>query len=505
MTGLARVYSRACVGVSAPEVQIEVHLSGGLVRTMVIGLPQTAVREAGDRVRSALVNARFQFPQIRTTISLAPAELPKEGSRFDLAIALGILAASKQVPRTKLESCEFVGELALSGQLRRVHGVLPVAIHASRAKRTLVVPTVNESEAALVTDGDVRCAESLQQVVRWLHGEVELPRAENQKISRRPDVPDLRDVIGQHHAKRALEVAAAGSHNLLFTGPPGTGKTMLATRLPGILPGLTEDEALESAAVASISKLGLDPDHWRQRPFRAPHHTASAVALVGGGSRPTPGEISLAHNGVLFLDELPEFSRHVLEVLREPMESGRIVISRAARQAEFPARFQLIASMNPCPCGHLGDRKHDCHCSGEQIQRYVHRVSGPLLDRIDLHVEVPRPEQSVLDRSDPKSESSALVAERVRAARQIQLDRQACCNAQLGSRDLDGHCSLGQDGRKLLEHASERLGLSPRGVHRVLKVARTLADLDAAESIASDHLAEAIVYRSPVTGRQATF
>jgi magnesium chelatase family protein len=277
---------------------------------------------------------------------------------------------------------------------------------------------------------------------------------------------------------------------------------MLASRLPGILPPLSVDEALESAAVASISRNGLDPDRWRQRPFRAPHHTASAVALVGGGSKPGPGEISLAHNGVLFLDELPEFSRHVLEVLREPLESGRIIISRAARQAEFPARFQLIASMNPCPCGHSGDKKQDCRCSGEQIQRYAHRVSGPLLDRIDLHVEVPRPEQSVLDRSGPEPEASSAVAARVCAARARQQLRQGCCNAQLGNKLLDRHCELGDAGRKLFEHAAEKMALSPRGVHRVLKVARTLADLDSEDAIGSAHLAEAIAYRNPVKGRQ---
>ncbi len=496
MTRLARVFSRAGVGVQAPEVQVEVHLSGGLVKTMMIGLAETAVKEARDRVRSALMNGRFEVPRSRVTISLAPAELPKEGSRFDLPIALGILAASRQIPAKRLLDCEFVGELSLSGAIKGVHGVLPVALSAARAGRTLIVPKINESEAALVEHADVRCAESLEEVVQWLHGRLDLPKASRTNRCEPGITPDLSAVIGQHQARRALEIAAAGAHNLLMVGPPGTGKTMLARRLPGILPEMSESEALETAAVTSISRMGLDPESWRQRPFRAPHHTASAVALVGGGARPAPGEISLAHNGVLFLDELPEFNRNVLEVLREPLESGIINISRAAGHAKFPARFQLIAAMNPCPCGHAGDKKQDCHCSGEQIHRYACRVSGPLLDRIDLHVDVPRPDQSVLDRSGPRPEASSVVAARVSAARARQQLRQDCCNAQLGNEQLDRCCELRDSGRKLLEHAAEKIGLSSRGVHRVLKVARTLADLDAEDRIADAHLAEAVAYRN---------
>ena len=493
--GLALVHSRAGVGVAAPKVKVEVHLGGGLPRMSLVGLPETAVREAKDRVKAALLNALFTFPQVHITISLAPADLPKEGSRFDLPIALGILAASGQVPDDRFPEFEFVGELSLSGELNRVTGVLPVALQAKRAGRGLVVPLENGPEAALARGQNVYCASSLLSVVTWLHGQGSLPAARESAEEEASDEKDLVDVIGQPFARRALEVAAAGGHNLLFNGPPGTGKTMLASRLPGILPPLSEKEALEAASVASISQGGLNISSWKKRGFRAPHHTASGIALVGGGSRPRPGEISMAHHGVLFLDELPEFSRHVLEVLREPMESGQITICRAARYAVFPARFQLVAAMNPCPCGYAGDQAGQCHCTGGQIQRYRARISGPLLDRIDLHVEVPRPSSLVFYAEGERPENSASVRERVVAARDIQLERAGVPNALLNEQAFRTHCKLNPDCRDLLETASRQLALSPRACQRIMKVARTLADLEGLGSIGNGQLAEAIAYR----------
>jgi len=494
---LAVLHSRARTGVEAPLVTVEVHLAAGLPALSIVGLPEMAVKESKDRVRGALLTGQFEFPTKRITINLAPADLPKEGGRFDLAIALGILGASGQVPQAALDRHEFVGELALSGELRPVKGILPVALAARDAGRALVVPRDNAAEAALVTGLTIHPADHLLAVCAHLNGTAPLPPFTALVAdAHRACYPDLGEVRGQGQAKRALEIAAAGGHSLLLTGPPGTGKSMLSSRLPGILPDMTEGEALETAAVLSVSEQGFDARDWGRRPFRSPHHTASGVALVGGGGNPRPGEISLAHNGILFLDELPEFDRRVLEVLREPLESGRITISRAARQAEFPARFQLIAAMNPCPCGYLGDPTGRCHCTADQIARYRGRISGPLLDRIDMHVEVPRLAPHELSGlPDPEVETSAQVRERVAAARERQQQRAGKPNHAMGSGDIDRHCRLDETGRRLMEQAMLRLGLSARAFHRILKLARTIADLAEAEQVGVAHLSEAIGYR----------
>ena len=490
------VYSRATLGVQAPLVHVETHLSPGLPAFNLVGLPETTVRESKDRVRSAIMNSGFEFPTRRITVNLAPADLPKHGTRYDLAIALGILAASGQVSSMRLATIECVAELALTGALRPVRGVLPAALACLRDGRAIVTAPDDERETSLVSALEAYAAGTLASVCRHLDGDASLERAQR---AAPPECSvggaDLSDVRGQYQAKRALEVTASGGHNLLMLGPPGTGKTMLATRLAGIMPPLDEQEAFESAAVLSVSTRGFRLEDWGQRPFRSPHHTSSAVALVGGGSIPRPGEVSLAHHGVLFLDELPEFERRVLEVLREPLESGRVTIARAARSAEFPAAFQLVAAMNPCPCGYAGDRSGRCSCTPDQIDRYLARISGPLLDRIDLHIEVAREPESFEQNAAPPGETNAAVRERVTRARDRQRERQDGLNRNLAGAALRRHAALDDPSRRFLAQAVERFALSARACDRVLRVARTIADLDAASAIALDHVSEALSFR----------
>lgn len=498
---LAVVHSRALDGLRAPEVTVEVHLANGLPSFTLVGLAETEVKESRERVRAALQTSGLEFPaNKRITVNLAPAELPKESGRFDLPIALGILAASGQIDAARLEGFEFAGELSLAGDLRPVRGALAMALALQRepadALRALVLPHASAAQAAQVGGRAVRAAGHLLDVVRaLLPGEaaVALPAAQPDAAAEPPPVPDLRDVKGQAGAKRALEIAAAGAHSLLMVGPPGSGKSMLAQRFAGLLPPLTREEALESAAVLSLAGAFV-PLAWGARVLRAPHHSASSAALVGGGAPPRPGEISLAHHGVLFLDELPEFARASLEALREPLETGRITISRAARQAEFPARFQLLAAMNPCPCGHLGSPLRACRCTPDGVARYQGRLSGPLLDRIDLQVEVPAVAPEALEGA-PDGEASAVVAARVAAARNRALQRQGVLNAALAGEALDQHAALDAAGAAFLRNAAARLGWSARGYHRVLRIARSIADLAGSEAIALPQLAEAIQYR----------
>ncbi|MBK4118280.1 YifB family Mg chelatase-like AAA ATPase [Pluralibacter gergoviae] len=491
---LAIVYTRAALGVNAPPITVEVHISSGLPGLTLVGLPETAVKESRDRVRSAIITSGYEFPAKKITINLAPADLPKEGGRYDLPIAIALLAASEQLKTGNLSQYELIGELALTGALRGVSGAISGAVEAIAAGRRIILPAENGPEAGLLDDARCYVAAHLQEVCAFLEGKAGL----DNPVALLPDVRDseacLSEVIGQQQGKRALEITAAGGHNVLLIGPPGTGKTMLAARLPGILPPLSNEEALQSAAIMSLLSASRVQQQWRKRPFRSPHHSASLAAMVGGGSIPLPGEISLAHNGILFLDELPEFERRVLDALREPIESGKVHISRTRAKITYPARFQLIAAMNPSPTGHYQGQHN--RCSPEQTMRYLARLSGPFLDRFDLSLEIPLPPAGLLSQPRTEGERSAEVKKRVIAARDRQMARQGRLNALLGSSQISEYCALRNEDAVWLEETLVRLGLSIRAWQRLLKVSRTIADLAGVEQITRAHLQEALGYRA---------
>lgn len=495
---LAMIRSRALIGVEALPVMVEVHLANGLPSFSTVGMPETAVKESKERVRGAIINSGFEFPAKRITVNLAPADLPKTGGRFDLPIAIGILIASGQLPGANTGDLELIGELALNGGLRKINGVLPTAMACGKAGNEMVVPSENSFEASLAEGTSIRHANHILDVCKQLvgQGELELCSRMNAQVSIKPIEVDLADVKGQYQAKRALEIAASGGHSLIFVGPPGTGKSMLASRMPGILPSLSQDEALSTAAIHSVAFGEFDVNSWKQRPFRSPHHSSSAAALVGGGSNPRPGEISKAHNGILFLDELTEFSRVALEQLREPLETGQVNIARASRSVSYPAEFMLLAACNPCKCGFLGDGTDRCRCSTTSIENYLGKLSGPMIDRIDMHVRLPRVDLKTLQNKEPNAESSQVIKDRVAQVRRLQSKRQNKLNSELSSKELEHNCELDNEQLMFLENVCEKLNMSARAYHRILKLARTIADMSGERVISKIHLSEAIGYRS---------